>query len=792
MKKFLLLAIPLLLTGCQPNSPKNIDHQSDFNFLTTLQTGDFVNDFSQLDRSLITWPLNYKECVEKNGSGAIETNTHYNSQTCKDEKESYTFYDRKDYDTLHLKPENNHYNLDHNINALLAWIFTDIHLPVQEQNSLIELFAQTGEELDSNQPQTIHPNRNRSRTGRFSYPQISTSGYFSKDFEVKWTKNWLHIQKTSQRKHEPNLSLILPNKEKIEVGSLVNPDAIIIREGEDHNTPLPTTTQIINTALKNQIWTNIKLTLATLTYDDESEEYKQETHLEITINKLSYEDFNLDPNLCFENECFDPNLPIYNYKNRYSQSRENPAEEASTTLLYNPHLKLFLKQENLFMQSRLSRKTKNTDHQRSGLLESTCGPSSLTQNILTGENTLQVPQTLTIYWETYTLQPLNKNIIYGVDAQTDKKFTQKFSQLFADAAEAEAYITQQIQDQLLIYGNYILSFMQYPNLYLTYSNLNFLENPQAIYYSETPLTLNNSWELENIQQTIDLYCDLRLDSDDNTLCQQNTQKGARTFEGMVFFDEWKEEKIEGNWNFRPNPRYSKRTFFEQASPIFRLKKSKNQNYYFVYPADGVSFSNGGYGCKPVIYTYDQLERENQVTITLPPYASFTTLIPQFTTGTTRTFSTNKSSQIQVEQQTYPYLYYSTLRKTYQNNTYGRTVAYEDIEFFLNAKLEAMNFNQQEKSDFLEYWLPEFQPGFVYSISFKFNEEFAPYAELNFKHEPEKSFRVFMEAHQSPRTTHISFDRNYPNAGNDNYLQRFERGSTFDMLERGGNLEKLEP
>ena len=103
----------------------------------------------------------------------------------------------------------------------------------------------------------------------------------------------------------------------------------------------------------------------------------------------------------------------------------------------------------------------------------------------------------------------------------------------------------------------------------------------------------------------------------------------------------------------------------------------------------------------------------------------------------------------------------------------------------------MNFNTKEKADFLEYWLPQFEKGYVYGISFKFDEEFEPYARLHFTHQPEKSFRVFMEAHQYAPTHHISFNKNYPDANDRLLLRRFERGSDFDMLERGGKLEKLE-
>ena len=49
----------------------------------------------------------------------------------------------------------------------------------------------------------------------------------------------------------------------------------------------------------------------------------------------------------------------------------------------------------------------------------------------------------------------------------------------------------------------------------------------------------------------------------------------------------------------------------------------------------------------------------------------------------------------------------------------------------------------------------------------------------------------MEAHQYAPIHHVSFNKNYPDANDRLLLRRFERGSDFDMLERGGKLEKLE-
>lgn len=249
---------------------------------------------------------------------------------------------------------------------------------------------------------------------------------------------------------------------------------------------------------------------------------------------------------------------------------------------------------------------------------------------------------------------------------------------------------------------------------------------------------------------------------------------------MLFLDEEREKKA--HWMQGESERDKVLIFDQAILPLFKLQKSTIQDYYFVFGAEGVDFDNGGYGCKPVVYTYDQHERANSLEITLPPQSRFTKLIPHFSTGTRWDFQTDKNSQITFENQTFPYLYYSTFRKNYQNNNYGRTVKGRDIPLFLENKLTYMNLNQKEKADFLEYRLPEFKADLVYSVSFKFNEQFEPYARFGWKHKPEKIFRMFMEAHEHPQGHYTSFDPRYPDAGNERFLERFERGSSFDVLE----------
>jgi hypothetical protein len=306
---------------------------------------------------------------------------------------------------------------------------------------------------------------------------------------------------------------------------------------------------------------------------------------------------------------------------------------------------------------------------------------------------------------------------------------------------------------------------------------------------DSDLKVDEDWNLIDLDQTISVLCSLWLD-DFNWECKREDFVSPITLQSMLFFDEEKEKSFDyrewaHSWDKQP-------ILNEKMLPLFKVEpvSNTNINYYFIYGADWVMFTNWWYWCKPVIYAYDNQNRENSVSISLPESAKFTKVIPDFTSNNIWKFSTDNESNISVEGQNYPYLYYSTLRKDYDDNGYWWTVSYDDLENFLNNKLDYINFNEKEKSDFLEYWLPEFKPWYVYSISFKFNEQFEPYAKLDFEIKPDKIFRVFMEAHQLPHYRNISFSSKYPNAWNDKYLKRFERWSEYDILEWWGKLDLL--
>lgn len=753
------------------------------------------NDFSQLNRELVYWPLNYQECVLKNGTGSSTTAPEDPTwHTCKDDTYTYTFSDQTPQSPLEsYSYDTNRYHIDEEKNSQISLIFENIHLPLSEQNSLIELFATTG--TTNQKPNINKPNPDLIRNTPRSKPKLTVSGDFTKDFQVQRTKNGLHIQKTSERKDESELFMPTWNGIDLPLWSLRKPDTVYIRayEEEKRAEELPTTTEMINTMLRNKLAK--KQTLQILSYweeahYDENDNYiGQETDLYITIDleNMSYQDYGFDPKLCFDTFCFDPKKPIKNYKNRYLQSfHTNSEEEESTTLVYNAALELIIKIDYFFMNSRISRKHAHPDYNISQQTDYSCMDTERAQTVLTHKE-LQLPQTLNFLGESYTLQDTTFD---QKNEDEDYGSYKNFFHIFEDKQAAEAQITEHIKKTGILFEKYFLRFKAHPNLTLIYTKPSDLQTPEAVFYSQEPLIMDEKWYVHDLKLSKTIYCTMgqRGVFLDNT-CWEKTDFRIKALHDSLWLSEEKMKKADlaPEWNPYSNDSI---IFNSKILPLYNIQKSPVEHYYYIYPASGVEFAHGAGGCKPVIYTYDQQERANELTITLPEKSSFTTLIPSFTKNTTWEFSTDKNSNITVNAEQFPYLYYSTFRWNYRNNNFWWSVDGKDIPHFLEHKLNAMNFNQQEKADFLEYWLPEFDPAFVYTISFKFNEAFEPYAKLSWKHTPEKSFRVFMEAHQHPQNTHISYDPRHPDTGNSYFLKRFERGSNFDMLERGGNLTKL--
>ena len=96
---------------------------------------------------------------------------------------------------------------------------------------------------------------------------------------------------------------------------------------------------------------------------------------------------------------------------------------------------------------------------------------------------------------------------------------------------------------------------------------------------------------------------------------------------------------------------------------------------------------------------------------------------------------------------YPYLYWEGIKKENPERTnIGWIVELENIEKFLNEKLDEMNFNRVEKKDFLDYWVVkiiEKQKPF-YWISFLLTESYNQKHPMTIIPKPYSIFRLFIE------------------------------------------------
>lgn len=95
--------------------------------------------------------------------------------------------------------------------------------------------------------------------------------------------------------------------------------------------------------------------------------------------------------------------------------------------------------------------------------------------------------------------------------------------------------------------------------------------------------------------------------------------------------------------------------------------------------------------------------------------------------------------------TYPYLFWEGLSKTGVQPTAGFMVAREDVESFLNNSLTKLGLTNQEKADFMEYWVSRmlnFDEPYFY-VTFVGTQDFNKIAPLEITPKPNTLIRVFM-------------------------------------------------
>ncbi len=141
--------------------------------------------------------------------------------------------------------------------------------------------------------------------------------------------------------------------------------------------------------------------------------------------------------------------------------------------------------------------------------------------------------------------------------------------------------------------------------------------------------------------------------------------------------------------------------------------------------------------KPNIYIYPDSLISMSVKIIFPVGGSVIKSIPKYFDGWDITVDTTG-----LINNRYSYLFYEcTNPDVYQRNA-GWIVSRDSLQTFFSDNLLKAGFNDREKVDFLEYWIPRLVEFPYYIIYPQFPDILDKVIQLNFSHKPDNILRLF--------------------------------------------------
>ncbi len=147
--------------------------------------------------------------------------------------------------------------------------------------------------------------------------------------------------------------------------------------------------------------------------------------------------------------------------------------------------------------------------------------------------------------------------------------------------------------------------------------------------------------------------------------------------------------------------------------------------------------NVGYEDKPNIYIYPKEQMNLDVNIDFPHGGEVTTSIPEYGSGW-NDLNVDPSGMINDE---YSYLFYESQNPDLCQYNKGWIIAQEDLELFFIGNMTATGFNEQEITDFTDYWIPILKDYPYYEIYPQYNEQLDRIIQLNFSHKPDNILRL---------------------------------------------------
>ena len=145
--------------------------------------------------------------------------------------------------------------------------------------------------------------------------------------------------------------------------------------------------------------------------------------------------------------------------------------------------------------------------------------------------------------------------------------------------------------------------------------------------------------------------------------------------------------------------------------------------------------------KPVIYLYPEEPMDVSVQLNIKN-SKFTTVYPKFNYKNTWNVHAQPNGDIYIKDKLYPYLFWEADSYNEQDTNEGFIVSDEEAEKFLEEKLDILGLNDNEKTDFITFWLPVLLRNKLSLCSFQ-TQKFFNNFELNITPKPESLIRVFL-------------------------------------------------
>lgn len=352
----------------------------------------------------------------------------------------------------------------------------------------------------------------------------------------------------------------------------------------------------------------------------------------------------------------------------------------------------------------------------------------------------------TLSWDWWFWQPLDSFNKYKIYRDENWEYIS-----FENEDEFIKFITNKVtKEDKKLYSWYILRLKKYPGMNIIFNSVWYDNKAIRVVY----LWKDKEYLSKNIKENWD-FIDLDI-----------TKK-------IISYYSWSEVSY---WIYDED---SNRVLKVENSnlPFFNMKKLDENWNYLVYLKNNYSLESFAEMCKPVVYYYWKNNEENSLRLNLKKWDEFTKLIPELDENNSWNFKIN-NSKIEVNNKLYDYLYYSIITTNYKHNTDWWIVKWSDIVTFFEDKLEKINFNKKEKSDFIDFWKNEYDENKYYFVSFKYKEDLDKILPLEFSKEVRSEFRVLLDSYEVNFNEKIYWKYLYKNKiddGLDRYLiKRFER------------------